>query len=164
MDRAKFISGLALENEWRRGAELGVWHGRTLSTILAACPDLYMVGVDAWEHIPNEMDHYTSWDHDAHYKQALAAVAPYIERVQLLRTTTRRASWLVADGSLDFIFIDADHRTAAVTEDIVRWSPKVKRGGMIMGHDIDWETVKIAVEHCFDSFETGPDKVWYVNA
>ena len=39
------------------------------------------------------------------------------------------------DKSLDFVFIDADHRYTSVKKDITAWLPKVKSGGIISGHD-----------------------------
>ena len=40
-----------------------------------------------------------------------------------------------ADGSLDFVWIDAAHRYDDVVVDIAAWLPKVKQGGYIGGHD-----------------------------
>jgi hypothetical protein len=39
------------------------------------------------------------------------------------------------DGSLDFVWIDANHHPTAVKKDIEAWLPKVKKGGYIGGHD-----------------------------
>lgn len=41
----------------------------------------------------------------------------------------------VEDGSLDFVYIDGDHRKSEVLADIRAWYPKVKTGGIISGHD-----------------------------
>ena len=41
----------------------------------------------------------------------------------------------VADESLDFVFIDADHKYVSVCEDIREWSKKVRIGGIVSGHD-----------------------------
>ena len=37
--------------------------------------------------------------------------------------------------SLDFVYIDADHRFPFVAEDLYYWYWRVKRGGIIAGHD-----------------------------
>src|SRR5690606_11229810 len=41
----------------------------------------------------------------------------------------------VPDGSLDFVYIDADHSYAGVRADIAAWRPKIRAGGIIAGHD-----------------------------
>lgn len=52
-------------------------------------------------------------------------------------------------GSVDAVFIDADHSYEAVKRDILAWLPKVKGGGMICGHDFDEPGVKQAVVEVF---------------
>ena len=55
------------------------------------------------------------------------------------------------DESLDFIFIDASHDYQNVYDDIKAWFPKVKKSGIISGHDYSWgEEVKKAVHDFFD--------------
>lgn len=44
-------------------------------------------------------------------------------------------SRLICDESLDFVYIDGDHRADAVRDDISAWLPKVKLGCYIGGHD-----------------------------
>lgn len=39
------------------------------------------------------------------------------------------------DGFFDWIYIDACHTYEAVKNDITKWLPKVKKGGIISGHD-----------------------------
>ena len=39
------------------------------------------------------------------------------------------------DESLDFVYIDGHHGFRYVAEDLVEWSQKVKKGGIISGHD-----------------------------
>jgi hypothetical protein len=58
------------------------------------------------------------------------------------------ASQLVADGTLDFVYIDAVHTFRHVCRDIELWVPKVRAGGLIGGHDYspeDWPGVVRAV-------------------
>lgn len=43
----------------------------------------------------------------------------------------------IPDNSLDLCFIDADHRYSSVYKDIELCLPKVKKGGILCGHDFD---------------------------
>ena len=40
-----------------------------------------------------------------------------------------------ADKSLDFVFIDGHHGYDYIKEDIREWSKKVRKGGIVSGHD-----------------------------
>lgn len=55
------------------------------------------------------------------------------------------ASKLIADRSLDLVFIDGDH--SAVDQDIIAWFPKVREGGILCGHDYTgWRGVDLMVD------------------
>jgi len=53
--------------------------------------------------------------------------------------------------SIDFLFIDGDHSYKGIKADLDNWFHKVKRGGLIGGHDFTEPTcgVRIAVEQYF---------------
>lgn len=161
--RAEFIASLANELGWTLGVELGVWHGKTLARLLKTAPKLHMIGVDAWTHIPDEMEHYKAWGHRSNELQARRNTEPYADRVSFLKMTTDEASFQIDYDSLDFVFIDADHRYSAVVKDIQNWTPKVKSGGYLMGHDINWNEVKQAVDESlgYNNYKIGPSNVWY---
>ena len=38
-------------------------------------------------------------------------------------------------NSLDFVYIDSDHRFKETAEDLVEWAKKVRPGGIVAGHD-----------------------------
>ena len=53
----------------------------------------------------------------------------------------------------DFVFLDADHSYNGAYRDLMAWSPRVKPGGYICGHDYgrpDQGEVKRAVDEYFD--------------
>lgn len=50
------------------------------------------------------------------------------------------ASQLFPDGYFDFVFIDACHAYDSVKADILAWLPKVRKGGILAGHDYRCET------------------------
>jgi hypothetical protein len=53
-----------------------------------------------------------------------------------------------------------------VKKDIRLWWPKIRAGGMLVGHDFNhkWPGVERAVAECFDLMQVGvaPDSVWFV--
>jgi len=53
-------------------------------------------------------------------------------------------------NSLDFVYIDGDHSYDMVYNDIVNYYPKVKKDGIIGGHDFKFFSVRRAVYRFFD--------------
>eukprot|EP00928_Gymnodinium_smaydae_P084061 TRINITY_DN672_c2_g1_i1.p1 TRINITY_DN672_c2_g1~~TRINITY_DN672_c2_g1_i1.p1 ORF type:complete len:553 (-),score=101.76 TRINITY_DN672_c2_g1_i1:13-1671(-) len=51
------------------------------------------------------------------------------------RTSSVGASEAFPDGSLDVVYIDADHKWWSVVQDLAAWWPKLRRGGVMLGHD-----------------------------
>ena len=163
MNRADFLIDLVSQHNWTDGAELGLWDGRTYLKVLEHCPDLTLWGVDRWEHTPDEMEHYRTWNHTQHERKVRTEARKFGDRAKLLRMTTTEAVSVVPSG-LDFVFIDADHRTEAVRKDIRNWRSKLASRGWLIGHDIDWPSVQLALEAENVSHETGPDNVWFVRS
>lgn len=158
-------------NDWRYGAELGVWYGETFKHLVQNCPNLNLLGVDLYQeqpqnsgpqrYFPGEDGHM--WEHEKYYADVKKFCSTTNGRATIYRGTTIEASTRVEDESLDFVFIDADHSFEGVDQDIIHWSPKVKSGGYIIGHDIHWPSVKQAVEKHYDKqYNTAEDFIWYV--
>ena len=106
------------------GAEIGVGNGAYSQQLCAAGLTVY--GVDTW----------ASWRRQS-YPVALALLAAEIQagRFLVMKQSSLDAAATFAPGSLDWVFIDADHRYAAVKGDIAAWAPKVRAGGIVAGHD-----------------------------
>ncbi|MEK9200803.1 MAG: class I SAM-dependent methyltransferase, partial [Patescibacteria group bacterium] len=54
---------------------------------------------------------------------------------KLLHMSSLDAAKKVVDGSLDFVYLDADSDLASTIANITEWSKKVRKGGIIAGHD-----------------------------
>ncbi len=80
---------------------------------------------------------------------------------------SHEAAQHVPDGTLDFIFIDANHDYEYVKQDLEVWAPKVRPGGIFSGHDYRWEGVSRAVQeysetHSIDAYITPPTSdIWF---
>lgn len=165
------------------GAEVGVFYGRTSTYLLNMIPDLKMLLVDPWLAVPDGHRYKESGDATAKYDQSyLDKACEYVtnstrftgDRVKIIRAESLKAVESVPDDSLDFIFIDADHTYEGCKEDINAWWPKVKSGGLVMGHDIDnqpekdmstWGVRKALEEFLTPKnlkFTTGADYTWFV--
>jgi predicted O-methyltransferase YrrM len=68
------------------------------------------------------------------------------------------------DNSIDFVFIDGDHSFNATLKDIQTYWPKVKKGGLFAGHDINLGTVDQAVKEFFKNIPDVQIKVVENNA
>jgi SAM-dependent methyltransferase len=116
------------------GAEVGVLAGEYSEKLCREIPDATIYSIDPWQHYPVHKNFRPAWVYETLYQQACARLAPY-DNSRIIRKTSTEASADFADGSLDFVFIDADHRFQHIANDIANWSRKVKIGGIISGHD-----------------------------
>lgn len=57
--------------------------------------------------------------------------------IEIIQKPSIEGSMEFLDNSLDFIFIDADHRYSKFKNDLKVWYPKLKKGGILAGHDYD---------------------------
>jgi hypothetical protein len=73
---------------------------------------------------------------------------------------TVEAAKKFADGSIDFIWVDAGHEYDEVLADLQAWWPKLKAQGIIGGDDFPMEGVERAVKEFFPSYDTGTERGW----
>ena len=55
--------------------------------------------------------------------------------VDVQRTTSVEAAARTPNESVDLVFVDGDHSHQQCRADIEAWLPKIKRGGVMLGHD-----------------------------
>lgn len=63
------------------------------------------------------------------------ARAGVLGSVETHRCASLDAAFEFADGSLDFVFLDARHTFEDVRRDLAAWWPKLRPGGLFAGHD-----------------------------
>jgi hypothetical protein len=142
------------------GAEIGVKLGKYSDLLLSTWKGAKLISIDPWlEAEPDEYVDRANVPQDQHQKFFLATqnrLAKHGARSEIWRRTSVKAAEDIADGSLDFVYIDARHDYGSVLEDLAAWFPKVRPGGLIAGHDyIDGEFpqgvfgVKRAVDEFF---------------
>jgi len=112
-----------------------------------------MLCVDLW----SSYDTYDDSRNDdpkltAAYEEAKAILSAY--HCTIVRQASVEAAKAVEDGSLDFVYIDANHGEAFVRADLEAWVPKVRSGGILSGHDYIYrpERPHIQVKAAVDRF------------
>ena len=66
-----------------------------------------------------------------------------VDNVNILCMSSEDAARIIKDEIFDLFFIDADHRYTHIKHDIELWLPKVKKDGLLCGHDFripTWES------------------------
>ncbi len=118
---------------YKVGAEIGVEQGRFSKYLASENPNLKLYCVDAWLIYDGYRDNETREHMEGFYKTARQRLAPY--NCHFVRDLSMNAVKRFADESLDFVYIDAVHDYKHVKEDIREWSKKVRKGGVVSGHD-----------------------------
>lgn len=168
--RFEVLEQLVKQHGWTRGAEIGLFKGATFFHLLDTCPGLQLIGVDSWyasetPHVKDMNVGRSTW----HSPDEMAALADrVITRAQsypqatVYHCNSLEAAEQVETGSLDFVFVDADHSTEGVLSDVRAWAPKVREGGWILGHDEQWPSVRRALRELFPEWTVHRDNVWSV--
>ena len=120
------------EMGYKVGAEIGTEKGRFAECLAKEGLKLYCI--DLWE--PYDDYHERAFDAKAmksNYEQTVERLAPY--DCTIMKMASMDAVKEFEDESLDFVYIDGNHGFKFVTEDIYEWTKKVKKGGVISGHD-----------------------------
>jgi len=164
-----WLISMVTENDFRVGAEIGCANGATTGRLLRYCRKLKLIAVDKWEKVDacpeaGEMGGglgCESWDPVNGFKRFHSQTHANRDRLTVLRGDSSEMAKEVKDGSLDFVFIDADHRYPAVLKDMAAWVPKLKTGGILCGHDIHLLGVRRAVEEKLRQYDdVGIDHCW----
>lgn len=115
------------------GVEVGVQAGLYAETLCQRIPGVHLYAVDPWLPYVRHEERVTEAKAEALYRSSVGLLEPY--HVTIMRMTSLEAAQGFRDASLDFVYLDADHEFSAVAADLAAWVPKVRRGGVIAGHD-----------------------------
>lgn len=157
------------EMGYTTGVEIGVYKGAFTKLFCEAGLKIY--GVDSWKP-------YSDFDivennrvnrQNFLYSHAQRTLAQYGKNVILIKKLSMEAIKDFKDESLDFVYIDGNHCLKYVIEDICEWSKKVRKGGIVSGHDyihpnrtknrLDNLHAKFAVDAYIEAYRI---KNWYL--
>lgn len=145
--------------------EVGCWLGRSCCymgvEIINSGKDIKFDCIDNWVG-SEELKDETVIKNGTLYKDFLKNIEPLRKIIKPIRENSFDAASFYDDESLDFVFIDADHTDFYFKKDLESWYPKVKKGGVIAGHDYDYPSIRKNVELFFPNkdYEVRPCSSW----
>ena len=121
-----------VEMGYKAGAEIGVNKGEFSEKFCQAGLALY--AIDPWKSYQDYENIQGQGRLNSRYENTKRVLAPY-PNCTIIKKTSMEAVADFASETLDFVYIDGNHQLKYVTEDLVEWSKRVKKGGLICGHD-----------------------------
>lgn len=136
-------------------AEIGVWEGRFSEVILEVAAPRELHLIDPWTYQPEfsntgfgRKKFATRMDEMFNEVSQRFAAVP---AVHLHRAMSGDALAGFPDGYFDWVYVDGNHNSPVIDEDLALSAVKVRAGGMIAGDDYNWQAeagapVKTAVQ------------------
>ena len=127
--------------------EIGSYSGE--GTVVLADHFKEVLAVDPWEngYDPNDVASHQCPMEDVF--NAFTERTKIKGNINFSRGKSLDALEFVADGSLDLVYVDGDHRYEGALADIKGWLPKIRKGGCMTGHDFSFPTVRQALSEAF---------------
>jgi predicted O-methyltransferase YrrM len=131
--------------------EIGALRGGWTKRCLTALPDAHVYCVDPWDlkwdaSTFKDIRRKTKYTGDDMYSLWIKNVSFAFDRVHSVRLTSEKAE-KVFPLTIDFLFIDGWH--GDVERDLRWWWPKLRNGGLLVGHDIKMKVVKKGADRFF---------------
>lgn len=121
------------------GVEIGTHLGEFAEILLLTWDTKGLTCVDPWQDLPEYQGKdeflWGEGTREDHYHQARLRLSQYGNRATLLRRTSLQASRMFPDESFDFVYVDGNHKSAHVYQDLHLWWKKLGPGGILAGHD-----------------------------
>ena len=132
------LGDILQQEQMTRGVELGVQEGiyaKQLLTRWPSCKEYHLVDIWAPQENYKDVANVGQAAQDSKYQTALRNTYPWNDKIQVCRNYTSECVKHVPDGYYDFVYVDARHDFKGVYEDLVNWWPKLRKGGILAGHD-----------------------------
>ena len=122
------------ELNFKKGVEVGILKGEYGELLSKESPQMTFWGIDCWE----PYEEYGDFKDPNFFvncrNEALKRLSKY-PNYKIIESYSKEALSKFRDNSLDFVYIDANHEEPYISKDIIGWSKKVKKGGIIAGDD-----------------------------
>lgn len=145
------------------GVEVGVQYGQFSEYVLRYSKLACLISVDSWKHYDkgygNDSANVSQDEQEKVYAEACERLERFGDRSEVVRMESLKAAKRFDPGSLDFVYLDANHSYNAVKADIQAWFPLVKKGGVFAGHDYLTEERKKEVDREYYGVKQAVDEL-----
>ena len=153
----------------KKFVEVGVNNGKLAYFILNSCRNKLTEywAIDQWGLLPEYDQIEGNLEKWQRKYQRVASLMLCFPQLRVLRLESVTAAKLFPKEYFDLVFIDADHSYESVRRDIKSWLPRVRKGGIISGHDYasgKFPDCTKAVNECLGkgNINRDSDKTWWV--
>jgi hypothetical protein len=141
------------------GVEIGTLYGDFASEIRRLINPAQLILIDPYKKNDKNYGIYlncspTAYSTEDDYQNLVRRFEPELisGKVKIIRDFSYSAVVDFPDNSIDFCYIDGSHLKEDVKRDLNDWLPKVKEGGLILGHDYivapDFGVIEAVNEFC----------------
>jgi len=139
------------------GLELGIFRGESFCCLLDNCLNIKtLYGIDSWKPYSDYLGSNNPSKALYSIDEKTNEINEFITRhnikwsrngskANIIKQDSNECVTQFKDESLDFIFFDTYMTYEQAVKDFELWIPKVKKGGLITGHDWDTKEVQKAV-------------------
>jgi len=143
--------------------ELGSWQGDSISYLTRQIKEyqnmenVKIYSIDLFEDTPCKImrkKYSNKVDHIRHIYEYNLAINQVRDNIITIKKDTALSANDFENNSVDFCFLDASHDYQSAIQDLKAWYPKIKKGGIISGHDYD-KHHKEGIINAVDDFMEG---------
>lgn len=155
-DNRSILLAVAAHGENLRGVELGLYQANSLCTMLQVCTNVdELIGVDKWEPYEDNIGAHAGGRLLVRDQKQIEFIrntavnfimwSGCADRATILEMDTVEAAAKYEDESMDFVFFDAHLSQKQLEDEMTAWYPKIKQGGLVIGHDHHTKETRHAV-------------------
>ena len=153
-DLPRYLNDLGLTGE---GVEVGVRRAHFSEHVLQQWKGRVLHLVDPWEHQDavdakttggkyQDVSNAPNAEHAENLEHVKRTLSRFGSRFAIHRKYSVSAAREFADNTLDFVYVDARHEYEGCLEDLKAWYPKLRKGGLVSGHDFVPDCAEIKSE------------------
>lgn len=119
------------------GAEIGVYRGTNALNMLQQLDIEKLYLIDPYKSYPNSSGRGKTKQEKLDKAREIAEekLDPYNSKIEWLQYKSEEAFVFIPELSLDFLYIDGDHRGEIVAKELELYYPRIKYSGLISGDD-----------------------------